>query len=446
MSIEITTATPAEKAGIRGALGFIVNNLPENPRIMGLGDSITKSNSAGGSPSDIYKVIHGSSFIAQAAIRLGCLLVGNAGIAGETTATIVSRISTDVLPLKPHIVVFTSGTNDYSNTTSTAKSLSEVLELQKSACELLIENGILPVLGAVPPRATTTVRWKDGLTVAQATAMGRDLLWDYAQKRGLPWVPFDATMRTKSTTYEGFGLEVLPGGTASFSVDGIHPTNPTGEYHMGLALNAALRKIIPASDYRSRWLFRQQVDDFRSLIGSGRGWFADGGGGVATGWGLLGTSTMAGHTMQILTAADNRRLWQWTIPETSVGTLGYLFSNISPDQVAPRGFAAGDRILVAVRIQTQNCRWDSLNSVSISAYVNHNSSGGRSAGAFGMVIGDLEDGLLLWEFTVPPTSNQLTLHLQVTAGASRVGLGNSIVRWGEPSMWNLTRLGIDPLT
>lgn len=406
---------------------------------MGIGDSITRGDVSG----SVNSVYHGSSFLAQAAIRLGLRLVGNAGAAGEKSAAIRARVRSEVLPLRPQLCHVMVGTNNCGDVATDAGSLNDALADTVAICETLRSNGIIPVLGALPPRPSTAIRAKDGLTVAQATATLRRMQMEWARSNGVIFVPYHEALAGPSNGYEAWGAETLNGASASFSVDGIHPTSPTGVHAMGQKLAEVIAAELPTSRSYA-WESGSIYDDPLNMIGASsvggsnaRGWLVDTDeSGYPDGWTSSGT-TMSGQTSSMVTEGGVR-WWRLQIPTTSSGDISYLYS-ASAASASPRGWSSGDRLLMALRLRTSGCRSSATSGLKLNLFVQYSASGGKVGVANGMCI-DVDPGLVMTEFSLPSATDRVYFFLAVSTFGTRSIA--STVEFARPALWNLTRLGL----
>ncbi len=133
----------------------------------------------------------------------------NRGIAGQTTPQMLVRFRTDVLNLKPAVVVILAGTNDIAENMGPSK-LEWIENNILSMVQLAQANGIKVVLCSVLP--AFDYPWKPGLQPAEKIVMLNKLLKADAEKFGLIWVDYFSPMADERN-----GLK------AEYSGDGVHP-------------------------------------------------------------------------------------------------------------------------------------------------------------------------------------------------------------------------------
>ncbi|MGI4812004.1 MAG: GDSL-type esterase/lipase family protein [Janthinobacterium lividum] len=123
-----------------------------------IGDSIAAGAQDG--EANIYGV-HGNNWFHYLCLASAGKIqhVWNAGIGGQTTAQIVPRIVTDILPKKPTRCVLQMGTND-------TDPLNQTLPNFTTAIQTLLAAGIQPILVTIPPAGTAAI----SAPVATATA------------------------------------------------------------------------------------------------------------------------------------------------------------------------------------------------------------------------------------------------------------------------------------
>jgi lysophospholipase L1-like esterase len=169
-------------------------------RIVYFGDSITEG----------WGTVYPDFFIGKTYI--------NRGISGQTTPQMLLRFRTDVIELKPKIVVILAGTNDIAGNTGPA-TLEMILGNLISMCELAKANGIKVVLCSVLP--AYDYPWKSGLEPADKIIELNKMIIKYAKANKIPYVDYYS-----STVDNRKGLKSI------YSQDGVHP-NKEGYRVMG---------------------------------------------------------------------------------------------------------------------------------------------------------------------------------------------------------------------
>lgn len=133
----------------------------------------------------------------------------NRGISGQTTPQILVRFRSDVVNLKPKVVVILAGTNDIAG--NTGPSTLEMIEDNiASMVEIANANNIKAVLCSILP--AYDYPWKPGLEPAQKIVDLNKWIKEYAVKNKIIYVDYFAPMADKRT-----GLK------KEYSEDGVHP-------------------------------------------------------------------------------------------------------------------------------------------------------------------------------------------------------------------------------
>ncbi len=161
----------------------------------------------------------------------------NRGISGQTTPQMLLRFRSDVIDLKPKVVVILAGTNDIAGNTGTM-TLEDTARNLTSVAELAKANNIRVVLASVLP-VNDRVKNKEGVLFMQTrsrpnekiTAMN-DWLKKYAAESGLIYLDYySATADEKGTLKDGL------------SYDGLHP-NADGYKVMQSLAEAAIARAL----------------------------------------------------------------------------------------------------------------------------------------------------------------------------------------------------------
>lgn len=121
------------------------------PNIICIGDSLTSGALTHNSAANIGLPPYTSwTLVNSYPYKLGALTgltYQNLGVAGQTSASMVSRFTSDVLNLKPAVCCILAGTNDVN----TAVSLATYLANMKSMLDSCRDHAIVPVLMTIPP-------------------------------------------------------------------------------------------------------------------------------------------------------------------------------------------------------------------------------------------------------------------------------------------------------
>ena len=132
------------------------------------------------------------------------------GISGQTTVQMLARFRSDVIELKPQVVVILAGINDIARNNGPIE-LENVFGNIVSMCELAKFNGIRVVLCSVLP--CDRFSWRPEIKPAAAVAELNTMLRQYAAEHKIPYVDYHAALDNGSG-----GLD------ARISRDGCHPT------------------------------------------------------------------------------------------------------------------------------------------------------------------------------------------------------------------------------
>lgn len=152
----------------------------------------------------------------------------NRGISGQTTPQMLLRFRTDVIELKPKVVVILAGTNDIAGNTGPT-TLEMILGNLISTCELAKANNIKVVLCSVLP--VYDYPWKPGLEPADKIITLNKMIQKYAKANGITYVDYYSSM-----VDERKGLKSI------YSADGVHP-NKEGYLVMAPLIESVLKKL-----------------------------------------------------------------------------------------------------------------------------------------------------------------------------------------------------------
>ena len=109
------------------------------------------------------------------------------GISGQTTYQMLARFHSDVVALKPEIVVILSGINDIARNQGII-SLENIMGNIISMCDIARANGIVPVLCSILP--TDSFSWRPDLKPAPLVVEMNGLIKGYADANGLEYVDY----------------------------------------------------------------------------------------------------------------------------------------------------------------------------------------------------------------------------------------------------------------
>lgn len=151
----------------------------------------------------------------------------NRGISGQTSPQMLLRFRTDVINLRPIMVVILAGTNDIAG--NTGPSTPEmILNNIISMAELSKINTIKVILCSVLP--AFEYKWRPGMQPVLKIATLNKLIREYASKNDIPYVDYYSAM-----TDENKGLH------SNYSEDGVHP-NKAGYKIMEPLIHNAIKK------------------------------------------------------------------------------------------------------------------------------------------------------------------------------------------------------------
>ena len=133
----------------------------------------------------------------------------NRGISGQTSTEMLVRFRTDVINLKPKVVVILAGTNDIAGNTL-FRGLEIVVGNISSMAELASQNNIKVILCSVLPAANFP--WRKGKNPDIKIPLLNRLIKDYAQKKGFYYLDYYNLMNDGNN-----GLK------KDYGNDGVHP-------------------------------------------------------------------------------------------------------------------------------------------------------------------------------------------------------------------------------
>ena len=134
----------------------------------------------------------------------------NRGISGQTTPQMLLRFRSDVIDLKPKVVVILAGTNDIAGNTG-PMTLEEIRDNIISMAELAKANGIKVIISSVLP--AYDYQWKPGVQPNIKIPQLNSLLKEYAVKSNILYLDYFSAMADDRN-----GLPL------AYAEDGVHPT------------------------------------------------------------------------------------------------------------------------------------------------------------------------------------------------------------------------------
>lgn len=153
----------------------------------------------------------------------------NRGISGQTTPQMLKRFKTDVIDLKPAVVVILAGTNDIAQNTGpiTIKEISEniitMAEQAKAHHIKVVLSSVLPVFD---------YHWNPGLDPVKKIAELNAIIKNYAIENNLVYLDYYHAM-----------VDSKKGLNEAYTYDGVHP-NKAGYQIMGPLAEAAIAKAL----------------------------------------------------------------------------------------------------------------------------------------------------------------------------------------------------------
>lgn len=153
----------------------------------------------------------------------------NRGISGQTTPQMLLRFRSDVIDLKPKVVVILAGTNDIAGNTG-PMTLEETRDNIISMAELAKANGIKVIISSVLPAYDYS--WKPGMEPNIKIPQLNALLKDYAFKNNILYLDYFSAMADDRN-----GLPL------AYAEDGVHPTKKGYDVMKPLVLNA-IRQVL----------------------------------------------------------------------------------------------------------------------------------------------------------------------------------------------------------
>lgn len=115
----------------------------------------------------------------------------NRGISGQTTPQMLVRFRSDVLDLKPEVVVILAGTNDIAGNTGDA-TVDKIAGFIMSMSDLAAANGIKVVLCSVLP--AIDYLWYPGREPAPKIIKLNSMLREFAEEKGFGYVDYHSAM------------------------------------------------------------------------------------------------------------------------------------------------------------------------------------------------------------------------------------------------------------
>lgn len=153
----------------------------------------------------------------------------NRGIGGQTTPQMLGRFKSDVLDLKPSLLIILAGTNDIAGNTG-PMTIEETSDNIKSMVAQAMANGIEIILSSVLP--VYDYPWSPGLDPADKIIRLNEILKKYAHQNKIIYLDYFSSMADERN-----GLK------SEYSNDGVHP-NEEGYKIMTKLVNNAIVEVL----------------------------------------------------------------------------------------------------------------------------------------------------------------------------------------------------------
>lgn len=153
----------------------------------------------------------------------------NRGIDGQTTPQMLVRFRTDVISLKPSVVVILAGTNDIAGNTGPS-TLEMILDNIISMAELAKANNIKVVLCSVLP--VFDYPWKKGINPVEKIATLNQMIKNYAVANGIIYLDYYSSL-----------VDETKGLKTEYTYDGVHPNTAGYRVMAPLAEEAIIKAL-----------------------------------------------------------------------------------------------------------------------------------------------------------------------------------------------------------
>jgi len=321
---------------------------------------------------------------------------GNYGIGGERTDQVYARRAA-FLSTGADLAIVQMGTNDSRQ----GYTLAHTQQYYAATVEALIDAGMDVILVGVPP----CVDGQDGQDQRNAW------LSAYAARMRLPFVDsfspiVDTATRAIATAYNGDGVHFNGLGAA---VTGQKVADAIGR------LYAPVEGLVAASNV-----------DATNILTNALGLTDATADGIPDGWSTLGTPTggTATHTLETVAGWTGKA---FTVTQAGNTNARQLFKDVNINTGA---FGVGDRMRAAVRVQSTGTLSEVMSQVLFVG-----ASGRTQCRLFQCKGANISDGLAAVEFVVPAGTTNLQFYCYT-------GSGTGVARFGQPTLTNLTRVGI----
>ena len=131
------------------------------------------------------------------------------GISGQVTSQMLCRFQSDVIALRPKMVIIMAGTNDIAQNNGYI-SHEHILQNIQSMCELAKQNRIRPVLCSCLPAAA--FKWRPEMKPAEDIKRLNEMIKAYAKANKIKYIDYHSAL-----------VDEHGGLPKKYAADGVHP-------------------------------------------------------------------------------------------------------------------------------------------------------------------------------------------------------------------------------
>lgn len=131
------------------------------------------------------------------------------GISGQVTSQMLCRFQSDVIALRPKMVIIMAGTNDIAQNNGYI-SHEHILQNIQSMCELAKQNRIRPVLCSCLPAAA--FKWRPEMKPAEDIKRLNEMIKAYAKANKIKYIDYHSVL-----------VDEHGGLPKKYAADGVHP-------------------------------------------------------------------------------------------------------------------------------------------------------------------------------------------------------------------------------
>ncbi len=131
------------------------------------------------------------------------------GISGQVTSQMLCRFQSDVIALRPKMVIIMAGTNDIAQNNGYI-SHEHILQNIQSMCELAKQNRIHPVLCSCLPAAA--FKWRPEMKPAEDIKRLNEMIKAYAKANKIKYIDYHSAL-----------VDEHGGLPKKYAADGVHP-------------------------------------------------------------------------------------------------------------------------------------------------------------------------------------------------------------------------------